>query len=116
MPTTAGIDTRVEPGSHQKRPPPNLLLRRGGPNGTGRDLRVEDFEPPTGTQRLEEFLDHQWGDSAPRTYNKGLSIVRDFFRWHIPRGKLHGDPTLLIERAKRAAKSTEPPSPQISAA
>jgi integrase/recombinase XerD len=64
------------------------------------DLRVQDFEPPTGTQRLEEFLDHQWGDSAPRTYNKGLSIVRDFFRWQIPRGKLHGDPTLLIERAK----------------
>jgi hypothetical protein len=23
------------------------------------DLRVQDFEPPTGTQRLEEFLDHQ---------------------------------------------------------
>lgn len=64
------------------------------------DLRVEDFEPPGGTQRLEEFLDHQWGDSAPNTYNKGLSIVRDFFRFQIPRGKLHGDPTLLIERAK----------------
>lgn len=64
------------------------------------DLRVGDFEPPTGTQRLEEFLDYQWGDSAPRTYNKGLSIIRDFFRWQIPRGKLHGDPTLLIERAK----------------
>lgn len=65
------------------------------------DLRAEDFEPPTGTERLEEFLDHQWGDSAPNTYNKGLSIIRDFFRWQlIPRGKLHGDPTLLIERAK----------------
>jgi site-specific recombinase XerC len=65
------------------------------------DLRAEDFEPPTGTERLEEFLDHQWGDSAPNTYNKGLSIIRDFFRWQlVPRGKLHGDPTLLIERAK----------------
>lgn len=65
------------------------------------DLRAEDFEPPTGTERLEEFLDHQWGDRAPDTYNKGLSIIRDFFRWQlIPRGKLHGDPTLLIERAR----------------
>ena len=46
-------------------------------------------------------MDHQWGDRAPDTYNKGLSIVRDFFRWQlIPRGKLHGDPTLLIERAR----------------
>jgi integrase/recombinase XerC len=65
------------------------------------DLRVEDFEPPTGTERLEEFLDYQWGGSAPKTYNKGLSIIRDFFRWQIiPRGPLHGDPTFLIERAK----------------
>jgi hypothetical protein len=60
------------------------------------DLRVEDFEPPTGTQRLEEFLDHQWGDSAPRPYNKGLSIIRDFFRRQIRRDKLLGDPTKPI--------------------
>lgn len=64
------------------------------------DLRLEDFEPPAGTERLEEFLDHQWGGGAPRTYNKNLSIVKDFFQWQIRRGRLHGDPTLLIERAK----------------
>lgn len=64
------------------------------------DLRVEDFEPPAGTQRLEEFLDHQWGAGAPRTYNKNLSIVRDFFESWVRLGRLHGDPTLLIERAK----------------
>jgi site-specific recombinase XerC len=57
-------------------------------------------EPPTGTERLEEFLDHQWGGGAPRTYNKNLSIVKDFFQWQIRRARLHGDPTLLIERAK----------------
>jgi hypothetical protein len=33
-------------------------------------LEIEDFAPPAGTERLEEFLDAQWGDSAPRTYNK----------------------------------------------
>jgi site-specific recombinase XerC len=64
------------------------------------DLRIEDFEPPTGTERLEEFLDHQWGAGAPRTYNKNLSICKDFFQWQVKRGRIHGDPTLLIERAK----------------
>jgi hypothetical protein len=29
------------------------------------DLEIQDFEPPVGTERLEEFLDRQWGDSAP---------------------------------------------------
>jgi site-specific recombinase XerD len=64
------------------------------------DLRVEDFEPPAGTERLEEFLDALWGSGAPRTYNKNLSIVKDFFRFQIMRGRLHGDPTLPIERAR----------------
>jgi site-specific recombinase XerC len=64
------------------------------------DLQVEDFEPPTGTERIEEFLDALWGSGAPRTYNKNLSIVKDFFRFQIMRSRLHGDPTLLIERAR----------------
>jgi integrase/recombinase XerC len=64
------------------------------------DLHVADFEPPVGTRRLEEFLDAQWGNGAPRTYNKNLSILRDFFRWAVLRGELHGDPTLAIERAR----------------
>jgi integrase/recombinase XerC len=64
------------------------------------DLQLSDFEPPTGTRRLEEFLETQWGDGAPRTYNKNLSIVRDFFKWAILHGELHGDPTLAIERAR----------------
>jgi integrase len=65
------------------------------------DFRVEDFEPPAGTERLEEFLEALWGDGAPRTYNKNLSIVKDFFRFEIMRGRLHGDPTLPIEPARK---------------
>ncbi|MFZ2049777.1 MAG: site-specific integrase, partial [Solirubrobacteraceae bacterium] len=65
------------------------------------DLRIEDLEPPTGTQRVEEFLDAQWGMSAPATYNRNLSIVRDFFKFEILRERLHGDPTLAIERARK---------------
>lgn len=64
------------------------------------DLELADLEPPIGTNRLEEFLDHQWGNAAPRTYNKALSILKDFFKHQILRGELHGDPTLAIERAR----------------
>ena len=64
------------------------------------DLRIEDFEPPIGVDRIEEFLDAQYGDGSPRNYNKNLSILKDFFRFQIMRGRLHGDPTLPIERAK----------------
>lgn len=66
------------------------------------DLQIEDFEPPIGTERVEEFLDAFWGQSAPRTYNKNLSAVKDFFRFEIRvRGRLQGDPTLAIERARK---------------
>ncbi len=51
-------------------------------------------------ERIEEFLDIQYGDSSPRNYNKNLSIVKDFFKFQIMRGQLHGDPTLPIERAR----------------
>lgn len=64
---------------------------------------LSDFEPPVGTERLEEFLDAQWGARAGRTLNKNLSILRDFFKFHVLRGKLHGDPTLAIERARQSA-------------
>lgn len=65
------------------------------------DLEIADLEPPVGTERIEEFLDAQWGALAGRTYNKNLSILRDFFQWAVLRGKLHGDPTLPIERARK---------------
>lgn len=63
-------------------------------------FQLEDFEPPIGTERLEEFLYDQWGAREPRTYNKNLSIISDFFAWQVKRGRLHGNPTTPIERAK----------------
>lgn len=64
------------------------------------DLQLADFEPPVGTERLEEFLDNRWGRSAARTYNKNHSILSDFFKWARLKGKLYGDPMLPIERAR----------------
>ncbi len=32
--------------------------------------------------------------------HKNLSIIKDFFRFQILRGRLHGDPTLPIERTR----------------
>jgi integrase len=64
------------------------------------DLELRDLEPPVGTERIEEFLEHQWGHREARTYNKNLSNLRAFFKWQVIRGNLHGDPTLPIERAK----------------
>lgn len=65
------------------------------------DLKIEDFEPPVGAQRLEEFMDTQWGDNAPGTYNTCLSIMRDFFKQCVLTGKLHGDPSLGISRHRK---------------
>ncbi len=64
------------------------------------DLIIEDLEPPVGTTRIEDFLDAKWGDSAPRTYNKNLSIVTDFLRFQRLRGRMDRDPTEAIERAR----------------
>lgn len=61
------------------------------------------FEPPEGARLLERFLAVRWGERAERTYNKNLSIVRDFFEYQVRGGRLRGDPTLTIERAKPRA-------------
>ena len=64
------------------------------------DLELPDFELPVGAERVEEFMDAQWGQRAARTYNKNLTIVGDFFEWQVKRGRMHSDPTTLIDRAK----------------
>lgn len=62
-------------------------------------LEIGDFEPPAGTRLLEKFLDDRWG-GEPRTYNRNLSVISNFFkRAHIT-GKMIGNPTTAIERAK----------------
>jgi integrase len=65
------------------------------------DLELRDFEPPVGTERLEEFMDLLWGERAPGTYNKNLTIIQQFFKFAALKGKIHGDPSLPLKRRKK---------------
>ncbi len=65
------------------------------------DLELKDFEPPVGTERVREAWDFFWSDKSARTRAKTLSVLRDFFKWAVREGKLHGDPTTAISRPKQ---------------
>ena len=75
------------------------------------DLDLPDFEPPVGTERVEEFLDALYGGQAPATYNLQLAIIRDFFKHAQLRGKISGDPCLAIECAKARQRHRESYTP-----
>ena len=63
-------------------------------------LPLTAFEPPEGRELVREFLHEVWGQRAPRTRAKNLSILRDFFKWCQERDLMKGDPTLGILRPK----------------
>lgn len=63
-------------------------------------LTFADFEPPMGTERIEEFLSHYWSKSKPTTYNKNLSITADFFKFSRLRGKMIANPCEIIAKAR----------------
>lgn len=65
------------------------------------DLELKDFEPPVGTERLEEFIDDLWGGSAARTRAKNISVLKGFFEWATLTGRLHGDPSRPIRPPKK---------------
>ena len=63
-------------------------------------LELRDLELPAGVGLLERFMDDTWGDRAPRTYNKNLSFVSEFFKFQVIRAKMRGNPCDPIEPAK----------------
>ena len=63
-------------------------------------LELDDFELPEGAERLETFMADQWGDREPRTYNRALSVIRDFFKWQVKRQRMRSNPATLIEPAR----------------
>lgn len=64
------------------------------------DLELHEFEGPNGTELLEEFLDHEYGHTSARNYNKNLSILGSFFEFLVIRKRMLTDPTTPIERAR----------------
>jgi hypothetical protein len=81
--TTSG-DTASPPTSGRRSSPRTRAARR------------DRAAPPPHLRRPQEHPPARPG----RTYNKNPSVLRDFFKYHVLRGNLHGDPTLPIERAK----------------
>jgi integrase len=75
------------------------------------DLRA--FEPPLGTQIIEDYLDVHWSPRhhAAGTYNTNLAITSDFFKWAQAMALLAGNPTLAIERARGPQAAREIFSP-----
>jgi site-specific recombinase XerD len=63
-------------------------------------LPLSAFEPPDGRELVRVFLHDCWGQRAPRTRAKNLSILRDFFKWCQTNDLMKGDPTLGILRPK----------------
>lgn len=64
------------------------------------DLAFSDFEPPIGTERLREFIDHFWGDAAPGTRRRVTAELRALFKWAVANGLLVGNPMLTIAAPK----------------
>jgi hypothetical protein len=65
------------------------------------DKKLADFEPPMGTEWLEEFIDHQWGEQAPRTRANNISIIKGFFEWAVLSQRMYGDPARPIKPPKK---------------
>ena len=65
------------------------------------DLDLPDFTPPVGIERVEEFIEATWGQSARGTRAKNISILKSFFRWAYERNRITGDPMLTIKRPRR---------------
>jgi site-specific recombinase XerD len=65
------------------------------------DLELSDLEPPIGTERLREFIDNRWGEAAPRTRGKVISVLRDFFAYQVREQRLTANPALVISRPRR---------------
>jgi integrase/recombinase XerC len=65
------------------------------------DLELRDFEPPLGTERLEEFVDDQLGVKASRTRAKNISVLKGFFKWAVLSGRMYGDPAVPLQPPKK---------------
>jgi site-specific recombinase XerC len=66
-------------------------------------LLLSDFDSAQGTAMVEQHLAERYGLLAPRTYNKGLSVLTGFFGWYSERATIRRNPAKTIEPAKPRA-------------
>jgi len=65
------------------------------------DLQLKDLELPVGAERMEEFMDERWGGGSRAAYNVNHSILSEFFKWHLRRGRIRSNPMELVDRARK---------------
>lgn len=67
---------------------------------------INAFCTPIGTELLRDFLDRNWGVSAPATRRQRTSAVRSFFQWGVDDGQIGWNPAASIKlpRAKRGGE------------
>jgi len=63
-------------------------------------LLLSDFDSTQGVATVEQHLSERYGLLAPRTYNKGLSVLTNFFGWYADRAVIGRNPAKTIEPAK----------------
>lgn len=66
-------------------------------------LLLSDFDSAQGAAMVEQHLAERYGLLAPRTYNKGLSVLTGFFGWYADRATIGRNPAKTIEPAKARA-------------
>jgi site-specific recombinase XerD len=66
-------------------------------------LLLRDFDSVQGAAMVEQHLAERYGLLAPRTYNKGLSVLVGFFGWYSDRATIGRNPAKTIEPAKPRA-------------
>jgi site-specific recombinase XerD len=60
-------------------------------------LQVDDAVP----QSTSPIIDANWGNAAPGTRAKNISILKSFFQWAHERDRIAGNPMLTIKRPRR---------------
>jgi integrase len=63
-------------------------------------MLLSDFDSAQGVAIVEQHLLERYGLLAPRTYNKALSVLTNFFGWYHDRATIGSNPAKTIEKAK----------------
>lgn len=63
-------------------------------------LALSEFDGRAGTRKLAAFLERNWGESGPGTFNAYLSVLKSFFKWAYHEEMLERDPTAMLKRRR----------------